>query len=49
VVAAAVLPLTSMTTLELWRYSVHLDDQAQATQQVRSASGRRRCTRWPAW
>jgi lipopolysaccharide export system permease protein len=35
VVASAVLPLTSMTTLELWRYSVHLDDQAQATQQVR--------------
>jgi lipopolysaccharide export system permease protein len=35
VVASAVLPLTSMTTLELWRYSVHLGDQAQATQQVR--------------
>ena len=35
VVASAVLPLTSMTTVELWRYSVHLDDQAQATQQVR--------------
>ena len=35
VVAAAVLPLSSMTTLELWRYSVHLDDQAQATQQVK--------------
>ena len=34
VVAAAVLPLTSMTTLELWRYGVHLDDQAQAAQQV---------------
>ena len=35
VVAAAVLPLTSMTTIELWRYGEHLDDQAQATQQVR--------------
>lgn len=35
VVAAAVLPLTSMTTLDLWRYSVHLDDQAQSTQQVK--------------
>jgi lipopolysaccharide export system permease protein len=35
VVAAAVLPLSSMTTVELWRYSVHLDDQAQATQQVK--------------
>lgn len=35
VVAAAVLPLSSMTTLDLWRYGVHLDDQAQATQQVR--------------
>ena len=34
VVAAAVLPLSSMTTLELWRYSRHLDDQAQASQQV---------------
>ncbi len=34
VVASAVLPLTSMTTLDLWRYSVHLDGQAQATQQV---------------
>ena len=32
---AAVLPLTSMTTLDLWRYATHLDDQAQATQQVR--------------
>lgn len=34
VVAAAVLPLTSMTTLELWRYGLHLDEQAQASQQV---------------
>lgn len=34
VVAAAVLPLTSMTTVELWRYGAHLDVQAQATQQV---------------
>jgi lipopolysaccharide export system permease protein len=32
VVTAAVLPLGSMTTLELWRYSEHLSDQAQATQ-----------------
>ncbi len=35
VVAAAVLPLGSMTTLALWRYSAHLSDQAQATQQYR--------------
>jgi lipopolysaccharide export system permease protein len=35
VVAAAVLPLGSMTTLELWRYSAHLTDQAQATQQYK--------------
>jgi lipopolysaccharide export system permease protein len=35
VVAAAVLPLGSMTTLALWRYSAHLNDQAQATQQYR--------------
>jgi lipopolysaccharide export system permease protein len=34
VVAAAVLPLTSMTTLDLWRYRVHLDDQAQASAPV---------------
>lgn len=32
VVAAAVLPLATMTTLELWRYSAHLSDQAQAAQ-----------------
>jgi lipopolysaccharide export system permease protein len=35
VVAAAVLPLASMSTLELWRYGRHLNEQAQATQQVR--------------
>ena len=35
VVAAAVLPLGSMTTLELWRYSAHLSDQAQATHQYK--------------
>jgi len=34
VVAAAVLPLSSMTTLDLWRYGLHLDEQAQASQQV---------------
>ena len=33
VVAAAVAPLASMTTIELWRYSVHLSDQEQAVQQ----------------
>jgi lipopolysaccharide export system permease protein len=33
VVAAAVLPLATMTTLELWRYSEHLNDQEQAAQQ----------------
>lgn len=32
VVAAAVLPLDTMTTLELWRYSAHLSDQEQAAQ-----------------
>ncbi|MFY9511507.1 MAG: LPS export ABC transporter permease LptG [Rubrivivax sp.] len=32
VVAAAVLPLNTMTTAELWRYSAHLSDQAQASQ-----------------
>jgi lipopolysaccharide export system permease protein len=32
VVAAAVLPLRTMSTLELWRYSVHLDRQEQAVQ-----------------
>jgi lipopolysaccharide export system permease protein len=34
VVAAAVLPLSTMTTVDLWRYGRHLDDQAQASQQV---------------
>ncbi len=33
VVAAAVLPLATMTTLELYRYSAHLSDQEQAAQQ----------------
>jgi lipopolysaccharide export system permease protein len=32
VVAAALLPLTTMTTTELWRYSAHLSDQEQAAQ-----------------
>ena len=32
VVAAAVLPDGTMTTLELWRYSAHLSDQEQAAQ-----------------
>ena len=32
VVAAAVLPLATMTTLELYRYSAHLSDQEQAAQ-----------------
>jgi lipopolysaccharide export system permease protein len=32
VVAAAVLPVATMTTLELWRYGQHLSDQAQAAQ-----------------
>ena len=32
VVASAVLPLATMTTAELWRYSAHLSDQAQATE-----------------
>jgi lipopolysaccharide export system permease protein len=33
VVAAAVLPEGTMTTAELWRYSAHLSDQEQASQQ----------------
>ncbi|MEO8081226.1 MAG: LPS export ABC transporter permease LptG [Caldimonas sp.] len=32
VVAAAVLPLTTMSTLELWRYIGHLSDNEQAAQ-----------------
>jgi lipopolysaccharide export system permease protein len=32
VVAAAVLPVATMTTAELWRYAAHLDDQEQASQ-----------------
>jgi len=32
VVAAAVLPVATMTTAELWRYGEHLSDQAQAAQ-----------------
>jgi len=32
VVSAAVLPVATMTTAELWRYSAHLSDQAQAAQ-----------------
>jgi lipopolysaccharide export system permease protein len=32
VVAAAVLPLATMTTLDLWRYSEHLSDQEQTAQ-----------------
>jgi lipopolysaccharide export system permease protein len=32
VVAAALLPAETMTTLELWRYSAHLSDQEQAAQ-----------------
>ena len=35
VVAAAVLPMGTMTTLELWRYSEHLSDQEQASQSHR--------------
>jgi lipopolysaccharide export system permease protein len=35
VVAAAVLPVDTMTTLELWRYSSHLADQEQASQRHR--------------
>ena len=31
-VSAAVLPLKTMSTVELWRYSQHLSDQEQAAQ-----------------
>jgi lipopolysaccharide export system permease protein len=37
VVAAAMLPLSSMTTLELWRFSRHLGQQQQSDQQHRVA------------
>jgi lipopolysaccharide export system permease protein len=33
VVAAAVLPVSTMSTVELWRYSSHLSEQEQASQQ----------------
>ena len=33
VVAAAVLPVSTMSTIELWRYSQHLSSQEQATSQ----------------
>jgi lipopolysaccharide export system permease protein len=33
VVAAAVLPVTTMSTLELWRYIAHLSDNEQAAQE----------------
>lgn len=35
VVSAAVLPSESMSIVDLWRYSVHLNDQEQATQRHR--------------
>jgi lipopolysaccharide export system permease protein len=35
VVAAAVMPVATMSTLELWRYSQHLSDQEQANQNQR--------------
>ena len=35
VVSAAVLPLKTMSTVELWRYSEHLADQEQASQRYR--------------
>ncbi len=35
VVAAAVLPLRTMSTLELWRYSAHLSEQEQSAQRHR--------------
>jgi lipopolysaccharide export system permease protein len=35
VVAAAVMPVATMSTLELWRYSQHLSDQEQASQNQR--------------
>jgi lipopolysaccharide export system permease protein len=35
VVSAAVLPLKTMSTVELWRYSEHLSDQEQASQRHR--------------
>ena len=44
VVAAAVLPVTTMSTVELWRYIAHLSDNEQAAQSRRSSSGTERST-----
>jgi lipopolysaccharide export system permease protein len=41
VVAAAVLPLRTMSTTELWRYSAHLSDQEQAGQRYEIAFWRK--------
>lgn len=41
VVAAALLPAETMTTLELWRYSGHLADQEQAAQRYEMQFWRR--------
>jgi lipopolysaccharide export system permease protein len=41
VVAAAVLPLRTMSTVELWRYSAHLSDQEQAAQRYEIAFWRK--------
>jgi lipopolysaccharide export system permease protein len=49
VVAAAVLPVSTMSTLELWRYSRHLSSQEQAAQRHTIQFWKRRCTRSPAW
>ena len=50
VVAAAVLPVTTMSTVELWRYSQPPGRPgAGRAAPRRSSSGRRRCIRWPAW
>ena len=49
VVAAAVLPVTTMSTVELWRYIGHLAENEQAAQRTRSSSGSARSTRSPAW
>ena len=49
VVAAAVLPVSTMSTVELWRYSATSATRSRPRSGTRSSSGRRRSTRSPAW
>ena len=49
VVAAAVLPVTTMSTVELWRYIGHLADNEQAAQAQKIQFWNALCIRSPAW